>query len=60
MTSIKYKSIKIDKIQESSGLFIGTNIQKGRIQESIINEGFGTIKGKKNKVKGNVGVVKKS
>lgn len=60
MTSIKYSSLKIDKIQSSSGLFVGTNIQKGRTNEIIINEGFGEIKGKKNKVKGNVGILKKN
>jgi hypothetical protein len=53
MTSIKYGSLKINKITHSSGLYIGTNILKGRKNEAIINEGFGTIKGNQNKVTGN-------
>ena len=46
MTSIKYGFLKIDTLTASSGLFIGTNIHKGRKSEYSINEGFGTIKGK--------------
>ena len=59
MTSIKYGFIKIDQLTASSGLFIGTNVHKGRKSESSINEGFGTIKGKQNKVKGNTAMIKK-
>lgn len=59
MTSIKYGSLKIDNIKNSSGLFMGTNIIKGRKNEDRINEGFGTIKGNKNNLKLNAGVIKK-
>jgi hypothetical protein len=60
MTSIKYGSLKIEKISSSSGLFIGTNIQKGRKSETLTNEGFGTIKGIQNNVKTNTGILKKN
>ena len=59
MTSIKYGFLKIDTITASSGLFIGTNIHKGRTSKSSINEGFGTVKGKRNNVKGNTAMIKK-
>ncbi|ULT59307.1 hypothetical protein L1999_12585 [Neobacillus drentensis] len=58
MTSIKYGSLTIANISNSSGLFVGTNLQKGRKNEIVINEGFGTIKGK-NRVKSNTGMVEK-
>jgi hypothetical protein len=58
MTSIKYGSLTISNLRNSSGLFVGTNIQKGQKNEIVINEGFGTIKGK-NRVKSNTGVVEK-
>ncbi|QQZ08453.1 hypothetical protein [Heyndrickxia vini] len=57
MTLLKYSSLKINKIAASSGFFIGTNIQKGRVNSTIQNEGFGHINGKKAKVRGNVGIV---
>lgn len=60
MTSIKYGSLKINQLSASSGLFIGTNIQKGRKSKEIINEGFGTVKGQKNKVEANAGLVAKT
>lgn len=59
MTSIKYSSFKIDTIQASSGLFMGINRQKGRFSSSQINEGFGKISGKENKVTNNAGIVEK-
>ena len=59
MTSIKYGFVKIEQLTASSGLFIGTNIHKGRKSKSSINEGFGTIKGKQNKVKGNTAMIRK-
>ena len=59
MTSIKYGFLKIDQLTASSGLFIRTNIHKGTKSKSSINEGFGTIKGKQNKVKGNTAIIKK-
>ncbi|WP_423798245.1 hypothetical protein [Neobacillus sp. SAB-20_R2A] len=58
MTSIKYGSLKINDIRDSSGLLVGTNIIKGRKNEVVVNEGFGTIKGN-NKVKSNAGVIEK-
>ncbi|OCA85081.1 hypothetical protein [Pseudobacillus wudalianchiensis] len=59
MTSIKYGSLKINQITSSSGLFVGTNIQKGRKSKAELNEGFGTIRGRHNKVEANSGVVAK-
>jgi hypothetical protein len=59
MTSIKYGFLKIDNLTASSGLFFGTNIHKGRKSESIINEGFGTIKGNHNKVRSNAAIVER-
>lgn len=59
MTSIKYGSLKINELNNSSGLFVGTNIIKGRKNEAVVNEGFGTIKGKKNKVQSNAGFIEK-
>lgn len=60
MTSIKYGTLKIDHIRDASGFFIGTNVQIGRTSETILNEGFGTIKGKNNKVANNKGTLKKN
>jgi len=57
MTKIKYQSLKIGDIQLSSGLFIGTNIQKGRQSKKFINEGFGAVRGKNSEVTRNVGSV---
>ncbi len=56
---IKFGSLTISNIQNASGLFVGTNLQSGRKSHTVINEGFGTIKGKKNNIKGNAGVMKK-
>ncbi|OCA85900.1 hypothetical protein A8F94_13695 [Bacillus sp. FJAT-27225] len=53
MTLIRYKGLKINRIQSSSGLFIGTNIQNGRISRNEINEGFGSINGPGSKVSNN-------
>ncbi|MEK5213814.1 hypothetical protein NYE56_20640 [Bacillus sp. FSL R5-0603] len=60
MASIKYGSLRVNHLRNSSGLFVGTNVQKGRKSETFINEGFGAIKGKHNKIKGNAGAVEKS
>lgn len=59
MTTIKYGSIKIDRLQSSSGLFIGKNDQKRRTNQSTMNEGFGKISGNCNNVNANIGIVKK-
>ncbi|MCQ6280778.1 hypothetical protein [Bacillus sp. EB600] len=59
MTSIKYGSLKIDNIKNTSGLFVGTNILKGRKNEVVTNEGFGTVKGNHNNLKSNAGVIEK-
>ncbi|WP_059172534.1 hypothetical protein [Bacillus sp. FJAT-27445] len=53
MTVIRYSGLKINRIHSSSGLFLGTNIQDGRISKTEINEGFGSIKGKGSKVDNN-------
>lgn len=53
MTLIRYDHLKINKIFSSSGLFVGTNMQNGRVNTNIINEGFGSIKGKNSKVQNN-------
>ncbi|RLL41778.1 hypothetical protein D8M04_17065 [Oceanobacillus piezotolerans] len=60
MTSIKYGFLKIEQLTTSSGLFIGTNIHKGRKSQTSINEGFGTIKGKQNKIRDNTAMIKKN
>jgi hypothetical protein len=54
MTKINFQTIKINNLRNSSGLFLGTNRQKGRISKNIINEGFGTVKGKNSEVKKNI------
>lgn len=59
MTLLKYGSLTIGNINNSSGIFIGTNLQKGRQSKLTIQEGFGTIRGIKNNVQSNTGVVKK-
>ncbi|KKB75516.1 MULTISPECIES: hypothetical protein [Bacillus] len=59
MTSIKYGSLKVNAIRNSSGIFVGTNMLKGRKSESFIREGFGSVRGKHNKVRENKGVVVK-
>lgn len=60
MTSIKYGSLKIDKIQTLSGLFVGTNIQKCRKSGNVVYDGFGRVAGNHNKVKANTGKVRKN
>lgn len=59
MTVIKYGSLKIGNISLSSGLFIGKNVLKGRKNQTLTNEGFGSIKGH-NYVKVNSGILKKN
>ncbi|WP_053365140.1 hypothetical protein [Bacillus sp. FJAT-27245] len=53
MTVIRYNGLKIGRIHSSSGLFIGTNIQNGRISKTEVNEGFGSIRGKNSKATNN-------
>jgi len=60
MTSIKYTSIKIHSLRESSGFFVGTNVQKGRKSDSIINEGFGRITGSNNNIRKNSASLEKN
>ncbi|CEG25714.1 hypothetical protein BN1002_00530 [Bacillus sp. B-jedd] len=45
MTVIRYSGMNIERLSHSSGLFIGTNRQKGRFSTLETNEGFGSIKG---------------
>lgn len=45
MTVIRYSGLNIERLSHSSGLFIGTNRQKGRISTLETNEGFGSVKG---------------
>ena len=59
MTMIKYGSLKIGNLSSSSGLFIGTNVLKGRKNQTWTNEGFGSIKGHNN-VNVNTGMLKKN
>ncbi|RDU36052.1 hypothetical protein DRW41_15810 [Neobacillus piezotolerans] len=53
MTTIRYKELKINRIHSSSGLFLGTNIQNGRVSRIEVNEGFGAIKGKNSQAANN-------
>jgi hypothetical protein len=59
MTLIQYGSLKIGNLSSSSGLFIGTNVLKGRKNQTLTNEGFGSIKGH-NKIKVNSRILKKN
>lgn len=53
MATIHYKGLKINRIHSSSGLFLGTNIQNGRVSRTEVNEGFGSIRGKNSKTANN-------
>ncbi|AYE51632.1 hypothetical protein ABEW33_16100 [Priestia megaterium] len=58
MTNIHYQSIKVNKIQNSSGLFYGVNIQYKWNHKSRISDGFGKIIGDSNKISNNTTVAK--
>lgn len=58
MTNIHYQSIKVNKIQNSSGLFYGVNIQYKWNHKSRISDGFGKIVGDSNKISNNTTVAK--
>ncbi|MED1203947.1 hypothetical protein [Heyndrickxia acidicola] len=59
MTKINFQTIKINNLRNSSGLFLGTNNQKGRVSKNILNEGFGTVNGKNSEVKKNSANIEK-
>ncbi len=58
MSNIHYHSIKVNKIQNSSGLFYGVNIQYKWSHKSQISDGFGKIVGHSNKILNNTTVAK--
>lgn len=58
MTNIHYQSIKVNKIQNSSGLFYGVSIQYKWNHKSQISDGFGKIVGDSNKILNNTTVTK--
>lgn len=58
MSNIHYHSIKVNKIQNSSGLFYGVNIQYKWSHKSRISDGFGKVVGDSNKILNNTTVAK--
>lgn len=58
MANIHYHSIKVNKIQNSSGLFYGVNIQYKWNHKSRISDGFGKVVGDSNKILNNTTVTK--
>lgn len=58
MVNIRYQSIKVNRIQNSSGLFYGMNIQYKWHHKGRISDGFGRVIGHSNKILNNTTVVK--
>ncbi|MBM7703432.1 hypothetical protein [Metabacillus iocasae] len=58
MATIHYKSIKVNTIQNSSGLFYGINVQYQWYHQGRHSEGFGRINGHSNKIVNNTSVAK--
>ncbi|WP_206662908.1 hypothetical protein [Anaerobacillus alkaliphilus] len=54
---IRFQTIKIDTISQTSGLFTGDNFQHGAKAITKINEGQGSVSGDQNKIKDNKSVV---
>ena len=52
MVRIRFESIKIDSLSESSSVNSGINVVIGRSSREEINEGMGAINGDRNKVSG--------
>ncbi|MFC3885557.1 hypothetical protein ACFOU2_19615 [Bacillus songklensis] len=58
MVNIQYHSIKVNKVQNSSGLFYGVNIQYKWSNKGRISDGFGRVMGHSNKILNNTTIVK--
>jgi hypothetical protein len=58
MVNIQYQSIKVNRIQNSAGLFYGVNIQYKWNNKGRISEGFGRVMGDSNKILNNTTIVK--
>ncbi|WP_078433568.1 hypothetical protein [Metabacillus halosaccharovorans] len=56
MVKVQYKSISVQHITNSSGVFFGDNVQyRWRVQKKT-SEGFGNVMGSGNKIKRNTTV----
>ncbi len=58
MVNIQYHSIKVNKIQNSSGLFYGVNIQYKWNNKCQNSDGFGRVMGDSNKILNNTTIVR--
>ena len=58
MVNIEYHSIKVNRIQNSSGLFYGVNMQYKWNHKGRISDGFGRVIGDSNKISNNTTIVK--
>ncbi|AZB42164.1 hypothetical protein CEF21_07600 [Bacillus sp. FJAT-42376] len=56
MPKIHFQSVNVKRIQNSSGLFYGENIQYKWKNRSGVYEGFGRVSGNGNKIYNNITV----
>lgn len=57
MVRIRFESIEIDSLSESSSVNSGINVVIGRSSREEIKEGMGAINGKRNKVSGGLHII---
>lgn len=60
MANIRFKTIKVNQIQNSSGIFYGQNTPVYWQHTGKISEGFGKVAGKGNKISRNYTLVARS
>jgi len=57
MAKIHYETIKVNVLQNSSGLFYGVNIQYRWKNKARISDGFGKVTGHSNSISNNTTMV---
>lgn len=55
---MNYNSIKVNRLQNNAGLFIGRNMQSQWKHRARISDGFGKIVGNANKIMNNSTIVR--
>lgn len=58
MPKIKYESLNVNLIQNSSGIFYGVNVQYRWNHKARMSEGFGKVHGNGNQISHNTSVLK--
>ena len=60
MNKIEYDAIRVNRVQNSSGLFYGVNIQYGWNHKSRVSDGFGKVSGHYNRILKNTSAIRES